>query len=247
MTNVEIWKAELAAKAKPEKIKVFVNFFKTGKGEYGEGDKFIGLSVPDNRAVAKTKWASGYYEIAEMLESEIHEHRLSALLCLVEKYRKLKKDRTAREELIDFYLDHAKRANNWDLVDLSAPYTIGEWCVENSDFSTLYRLSESANLWEQRIAIVATVAAIRKGIFGPTISIAEKYLSHPHELIHKATGWMLREMGKRDIKELRNFLDRHADSMPRTALRYAIERMDEAERKHYLASKTKKNAENTEK
>lgn len=247
MTSVEIWKSELAAKAKPEKIKIFVNFFKTGKGEYGEGDKFIGLSVPDNRAVAKTKWGSGYSEISEMLASEIHEHRLSAFLCLVEKYRKLKKDRNAREELINFYLDHAKQANNWDLVDLSAPYTIGEWCVENSDFSPLFRLSESTNLWEQRIAIVATVTAIRKDIFEPTITIAEKYLTHPHELIHKATGWMLREMGKRDIAALRSFLDRHAAAMPRTALRYAIERMDEAERKHYLATKPKKNAEMTEK
>lgn len=247
MKTTDVWKEELKKAAKSEKIAVFQKFFKTGKGEYGEGDIFIGLAVPDNRKIAKTKWECGIDVLDEMISSEVHEHRLSALLCLVEKYRKLKKDRNACEKLIKFYLDHAKNANNWDLVDLSAPYTIGEWCVENSDFSLLYRFSESANLWEQRIAIIATATAIRKGIFYPTITIAEKYLSHPHELIHKATGWMLREVGKRDINALRDFLDKHSHEMPRTALRYAIERMDEAERKHYLASKTKKNSEKAEK
>lgn len=231
MTNQ--WKNELAAVADEKKIKILSSFFKTGKGEYGEGDVFIGIKVPDNRAVAKKFFDAPYDVIELMLRSEIHEHRLSALLALAERYRKTKDDES-RREILDFYLSHTDRINNWDLVDLSAPQIVGEHQLRHPDPELLDRLSMSGHIWTQRIAIVATYTLIKHRQLDDTYRLAERYLSHPHPLIHKATGWMLRETGKRDEERLRRFLDRYATTMPRTALRYAIERLSPELRAHYM-------------
>ncbi len=238
MDSVEFWKYELSARAVPEKINVFKSFFKTGEGEYGEGDKFIGLSVPDNRAVAKTKTACLYEELGEMLDSEIHEHRLSAFLCLVEKYKKARKTPEIRREIVDFFLANVRKANNWDLVDLSAPYILGSWIVENPyDEAILLRFAESDNLWEQRVAIVSTLMLIRHNRFRPTFVIADSYTNHPHHLIQKATGRMLREIGKRDEKLLLSYLETKAAYMPRITLSYTIERLSPTLKQHFRAMK----------
>lgn len=224
-------------------------FFKTGKGQYGEGDRFLGLRVPQTRAV--TKEAKGLLtadELALLLQSPWHEARLCALLLLVEEMGAAlprreadTEERAARRQAVAaFYLHHARRANNWDLVDLSAPGVLGQWLLcplpggGMPDRSVLDRLAASDNLWEQRIAIVSTLALIRAGEFGDTLRIARLLLRHPHDLIHKAVGWMLREVGKRDLEVLRRFLREHAPEMPRTSLRYAIERMEEGERMNWL-------------
>lgn len=219
--------------ANEKKIKILSSFFKTGKGEYGEGDVFIGIKVPDNRAVAKKFFDAPYDVIELMLRSEIHEHRLSALLALAERYRKTKDDES-RREILDFYLSHTDRINNWDLVDLSAPQIVGEHQLRHPDPELLDRLSMSGHIWTQRIAIVATYTLIKHRQLDDTYRLAERYLSHSHPLIHKATGWMLREAGKRDEERLRRFLDRYATTMPRTALRYAIERLSPELRAHYM-------------
>lgn len=232
----ERWKQNLNEVAREEKVSVLSSFFKTGKGEYGEGDIFIGVVVPDNRKIAKQYHDAPAGTIITMLRSPIHEYRLSALLALVEAFKKSKRDETRRREILELYLANLTYANNWDLVDLSAPYIIGEWLLTHpDDFNMLTRLSDSENLWEQRAAIVATLTLTRHGIYAPTFSLAEKYLTHPHQLIHKATGWLLREAGKQGCPDgLTAFLDRHATSMPRTMLRYAIERLSTEQRKHYM-------------
>ena len=230
----ENWKRELRDAARPEKIEVLSRFFKCGPGEYGEGDRFIGLTVPDNRAISKKYHDASLDEIASMLDEEIHEFRLAALLALVAKFGR-ERDSTRQSEIVTFYLDHAERINNWDLVDLSAPKIIGEYICESGRTDILDRLSRSSDLWEQRIAIVSTWTLLKNNITAPTIAISRRYLNHPHDLIHKATGWMLREMGKRGHEDmLYEFLDLHAYEMPRTMLRYAIEKLDGPLRKHYL-------------
>lgn len=229
----EQWKEELRAAAKPEKIDVLSRFFKTGPGEYGEGDRFIGLTVPDNRALSRQHRDASLEEISAMLHEEIHEFRLAGLLALVAKFSK-ERDNNRRREIVDFYLAHAERINNWDLVDLSAPQILGAWLLDNHSPTLLDRLGNDGCLWRQRIAIVATYTLIKANRLDDTFRLAERYLTHPHPLIHKATGWMLREAGKRDLDRLRAFLDTHADKMPRTALRYAIEKMDADERKHIM-------------
>lgn len=228
------WKNELSNAAKPEKVKILSSFFKTGKGQYGEGDRFIGIVVPDNRAISKKYHNASLDEIATMLDEEIHEYRLAALLTLVEKYNRTT-DPSPRQDIIDFYLDHAERANNWDLVDLSAPQLLGTHLLANPSPTLLDKLSEDKCLWRQRIAIVSTYTLIKNGRLDDTYRLALRYLSHPHPLIHKATGWMLREAGKRDIDRLLAFLDTYTADMPRTALRYAIEKLSPRQRKHYMA------------
>lgn len=211
-----------------EKKKVLPRFFKTGKGEYGEGDRFIGVVVPDTRKVAK-EFSSVSWDIVEaLLESEWHECRLCALLILVEKFQK-EPDDTFR-----FYLDHTKGINNWDLVDLSAPYILGRYLSGSADRSALYMLAGSSNMWEQRIAIVSTLMLIREGQFDDTMKLAEMFLNTKHDLMQKAVGWMLREVGKRDERCLREFLDGHCTVMPRTMLRYAIEKFTPDLRTHYM-------------
>lgn len=232
----EKWQNELRNAARAEKIKILSSFFKTGKGEYGEGDIFIGVTVPDNRAIAKKYSNLPLDAIERMLTHEIHEFRLSGLLALVERFKKAKST-DARREIADFYVSHGTNANNWDLVDLSAPYILGAFHLESPDSSLLDTLSRSDNIWLQRIAIVSTLMAIRHNRFSDTLHLAQRYLPHPHPLIHKATGWMLREIGKRDEAVLLGFLDEFATSMPRTALRYAIERLTPETRNHYMKSR----------
>lgn len=232
------WQARLAALASEEKAAVLRRFFKTGPGEYGEGDLFRGITVPQVREVSKLFSAAPLDAVDEMLGSPYHEDRLSALLTLVEQYRLARRDEERRRAIVDFYVARCHRADNWDLVDLSAPKILGLWLVDHPDPELLDRLSLSESLWEQRTAIVGTLALIRADRYADTLRLAERYLTHGHDLIHKATGWMLREVGKRDEATLIAFLDRHAPRMPRTALRYAIERLDAAVRRRYLAAKS---------
>lgn len=218
----------------PEKAEFFPKFFKTGKGEYGEGDIFIGVTVPDQRSVAKEFYNKiSLEELSELLSSSIHEHRLTALLMLVYKFEKTK-DKIQQKEIVDFYLKRTKYINNWDLVDTSCYKIIGRYCFENQDSKILNKLSHSENMWEKRMAIVGTMHHIKKGDFELTKTFALKNLMHPHDLMHKANGWLLREMGNKNEKELLDFLNLHYKEMPRTCLRYAIEKLDEELRQDYL-------------
>ena len=220
---------ELRNSSDEEKKIVLPKFFKTGKGEYGEGDRFIGVTVPDTRKVAKMYKDISYDILEWLLESEWHECRLCALLILVQKYRK------SPEEAVNFYLSHLKGINNWDLVDLSAPYILGDFLVTREDHEVLYRLAESSDMWKQRVAVVSTLMLIRHGQFADTMLLAEKLRSTRHDLMQKAVGWMLREVGKRDKTLLVDFLERHRLHMPRTMLRYAIEKFSPDERQHFMA------------
>ncbi|UWX58321.1 DNA alkylation repair protein [Chlorobaculum sp. MV4-Y] len=207
-------------------------FFKTGPGEYGEGDRFRGIRVPVLRKLCREFRHAGVEVISELLDSPWHEDRMLALLLLIERYR-ASSESSRREALYEFYCTRTDRVNNWDLVDLSAPCVVGRH-LHNRDRSRLYRFAESTSLWERRIAIVSTFHFIRNNDFADTIALAERLLADPEELLHKATGWMLREVGKRDQPLLEAFLDHYATVMPRTALRYAIERLPEDERRAYL-------------
>lgn len=211
-------------------------FFKTGPGEYSEGDIFLGISVPQQREVAKKFQDLSLTEVEKLLESPIHEHRFTALEILVFQFEQGSVKEQKR--IVEFYLQHLRRVNNWDLVDTSAPYILGEWLVEH-ERSILGKLSRSKNLWERRVAIVATLTLIKRGDPVETLKLAETYLNDPEDLIHKATGWMLREVGKMDKRTLAGFLDRQAHQMPRTALRYALEHFPENERKKYLTKKVR--------
>lgn len=202
-----------------EKKLVLPRFFKTGKGEYGEGDKFLGVIVPKTRKVAKANKDASYELIEALLESEWHECRLCALLILIEKYKK------TPDEAVQFYLRHLKGINNWDLVDLSAPYILGDYLVNRNDRQILYTLAKSPDMWAQRIAIVSTLMLIRNGQYTDTIALAEQFMTTRHDLIQKATGWMLREVGKRDEPLLVSFLEANSTRMPRTMFRYAIEKL----------------------
>ncbi len=236
MSEICVWQKELKSVANQEKIEIFKSFFKTGRGEYGEGDKFIGVSVPQNRKIAKRFAHCNLSIIDRMLQHEIHEFRLSALLALVEKFKK-SKSCEEQKSIIDFYVTRGTRANNWDLVDLSAPYILGAYMETNPLPNLLDQLSQSENLWLQRIAIVSTLMLIRNNKFDETIRLSKRFLSHTHPLIHKATGWMLREVGKRDEAILLNFLENYAPQMPRTTLRYAIERLNPEQRKCFMRRK----------
>jgi 3-methyladenine DNA glycosylase AlkD len=230
MTAKEIQK-QLEALSTPEKKEFLPYFFKTGKGQYGEGDKFIGVVVPDTRKVAKANKAMPFAELTKLLESEWHECRLCALLILVERFKKAKEDE--RKQLVDFYLSNTPHINNWDLVDLSAKDIVGEYLVDK-ERDILYSLAESDLLWDQRIAILSTYAFIRRGDLHDIFALSEKLLYHKHDLMHKAIGWMLREAGKRDMLSLNLFLDKHHKVMPRTMLRYAIEKHSPEERARYM-------------
>lgn len=207
-------------------------FFKTGKGQYGEGDRFLGVTVPEQRAIAK-KYASAELPVLEQLIiSPFHEQRLTALLILIHKYQK-SKIVSEKEQYIRFYLNHTRFINNWDLVDLSCYALLGQW-LQDKERSLLYELADSTNLWEQRMAIVSCMHFVRQGDFNDCLAIADKLLLHPHDLIHKATGWLLREIGKKDKATLVAFLQDRYFRMPRTMLRYAIERFPEEERKKWM-------------
>jgi len=216
----------------PVKSKLLQRFFKTGKGQYGEGDIFLGVMVPQQREVAKKYKDLGLDKVQTLLDSKIHEYRLVALLILMTKYKRV--DEKKKKQIVDFYLKNTKNINNWDLVDLSCRYILGAYFFDK-DRKIFYKLARSKKLWERRIAIISTAWFIGKSRFGDTIKISEILLRDKHDLIHKAVGWMLREVGKRDRKVLENFLDKYSKIMPRTCLRYAIEKLDEKKRKHYLS------------
>jgi 3-methyladenine DNA glycosylase AlkD len=226
-------KREIRRHADPAGAKNLMRFFKTGPGEYGEGDRFLGITVPVQRSIARRFNDLRASDAEKLLRSKVHEDRLIALMILIEKYRR--GGEPERDEVIRIYLANTGRVNNWDLVDLSAPHLLGRHLTDRNR-ALLYRMARSENLWERRIAIIATQAFIRNGDLGTTFDLAEILLADGHDLIHKAVGWMLREAGKRDRAAEERFLDRHAASMPRTMLRYAIEKFPDRLRREYLAA-----------
>lgn len=227
-------KRALAKLADKDKARILARFFKTGQGQYGEGDKFLGVTVPAQRLVAKQFKNLPLAEVAKFLISPIHEHRLTALLILVEQYSQASE--TTKAKIVKFYLARAKQINNWDLVDLSAPKILGDWLF-NKDRIILNKLIKSKNLWERRIAMISTLAFIKVGETKDVWRLAKILLNDSHDLMHKATGWMLREAGKRDLNGLKKFLDEHKAKMPRTMLRYSIEKFNKLERQKYLKIK----------
>lgn len=223
---------ELSAHVNPAKARILQRFFKTGKGDYAEGDVFLGVTVPEQRKIAKKYRDLSYRDVARLLKSPIHEHRLTALLILILQFEC--SDENSKKEIVTIYLEHLHFVNNWDLVDLSAPKLLGAFLCMNGKKGVLLKLVHSKNMWERRVAILATLAFIRQGSCDMTIELARILLGDKHDLIHKATGWMLREAGKKDKEKLVRFLQEHKNEMPRTMLRYAIEKFDVATRKRYL-------------
>ena len=224
-------KEQLQKLADPARAKVSRRFFKTGKGEYGEGDIFIGLTVPQARTLAREFSGLSLREVQKLLSSKIHEERLVALLILVHNFAR--GSEAAKKTIYEFYLKSTRFINNWDLVDLSAPKIVGEYLLDK-DKRVLSRLARSKNIWERRIAIVSTYSFIRNDRFSEMLRIAELLLRDEHDLIHKAVGWMLREVGKRDFAAERRFLEKHYRKMPRTMLRYAIEKFSPNLQGHFL-------------
>ncbi len=222
-------KKGLRAKASPKKAKILQRFFKTGPGEYGEGDIFLGVIVPDIRKVVKKYSSLELKKVVKLLYSKIHEERLIALLIMVNKFR----SGDDKKKIYNLYLKSIKHINSWDLVDLSADKIVGVYLLDKPK-SILYELARSKNVWERRIGIIATFSFIKNNKFKETLKIAKILLNDEHDLIHKAVGWMLREVGKRDLKVEEKFLKKHYKKMPRTMLRYAIEKFPEKKRKHYL-------------
>jgi 3-methyladenine DNA glycosylase AlkD len=227
-------KESLAVLSIPEKAAFLPKFFKTGKGEYGEGDLFLGVTVPDQRTVAKEYYSKiSLKELSELLSSPYHEHRLTALLILISKFEKTK-DQAVKDEVIKFYLNHLPDINNWDLVDTSCYKILGRYAFENQKENLLRELSKSDQMWHKRIAVVGTMYFIKKGSFELTKEFVTQNLHHPHDLMHKANGWLLREMGNKNEAELIDYLNKYYKEMPRTCLRYAIEKLDEEVRQDYL-------------
>jgi 3-methyladenine DNA glycosylase AlkD len=223
---------ELEKNSSKEKAEISKRFFKTGKGEYGEGDEFIGLTMPQQRAIAKKYLNLSLGKIQELLKSKIHEHRMVGLIIVVEKYKRAKTEED-KENIFGFYLRNTKNINNWDLVDVTCTHIVGDFLL-NKDKKILYGLVHSDNLWERRIAIVSTWKFIREGEFEDVLAISEILMDDEHDLIHKAVGWMLREVGKKDENVLKDFLNGNYKRIPRTTLRYAIERFEDDERKRIL-------------
>ncbi len=220
-------KKELSKLENREKSKILSRFFKTGKGQYGEGDIFLGITVPQQRKIAKEFSNLTLKDLQELISSRIHEYRLISLLILIIKYK------NSKQEIFNFYLKNTKNINNWDLVDLSAPNILGNYLIQK-DKSILYKLAKSNDLWEKRIAILSTFEFIKNNEFEDTLKISEILLSDKHDLIHKAVGWMLREIGKRNQEIEEKFLKEHYKKMPRTMLRYAIEKFEKDKREQYL-------------
>ena len=218
-----------------ERAQNCARFFKTGPGQYGEGDCFLGLSMPELRKVAKKFQELVFSDIETLLESRWHEERMAGLLILVLQYQKTN-DVQRKQEIFDFYLNHRAAINNWDLVDVTTPHIVGTHLLSRpkAERAFLYDFARSGNMWERRIAILATFPFIRAGKHADTLDIAEILLDDTEDLIHKAIGWMLREVGKQDEKKLKKFLEKHIRRMPRTTLRYAIEKFSEKERKAWL-------------
>jgi len=225
--------AELQAAADPQRALQTARYFRTGKGQYGEGDRFLGIPVPVQRSLAKRHLREADRDdVLALLASEFHEARLTGLFLLVHLFEAAEREGKAKD-WVDLYLSQTHRMNNWDLVDSGAYKILGAWLI-GRDRSILYRLAESENLWDNRIAMIATLAFIRRGEVADTLRLAERFLTHRHDLMHKAAGWMLREAWVRQPEVVEKFLLRHQEKMPRTMLRYAIEKMPAAERKSFL-------------
>lgn len=231
--------------ANPSKAQILQRFFKTGPGEYGAGDVFLGIQVPLQRQIAKKYAQLKLNDLEKLFHSKIHEYRLVALLILVDQYTR--GSQADKNKIFCFYLKNSRFINNWDLVDLSAPKIVGDYLFNYAHHPTgetspsrhpnkkiLYSLAQSKNLWQRRIAVISTLEFIRHYDFGATLKLAKILLTDRHDLIHKAVGWMLREVGKRDQKILEKFLNQHAHQMPRAMLRYALEKLPAPKRKHYL-------------
>lgn len=223
---------ELKNAGSQEKAKILQRFFKTSPGEYGEGDVFLGITMPKQRSLARAHEHISLENIQKLIKSKYHEFRMTGFIILLNKYRKSSTE-NERERIIKFFLRNLKQINNWDLVDVITPGLLGDWLyAKNRDL--LYKFAVSKNLWERRIAILATFHFIKRGDFKDTLKIAKVLLTDQEDLIHKAVGWMLREVGKRDLPTLLQFLDTNHREMPRTTLRYAIEKLPEVKRQHYL-------------
>ena len=222
---------ELRDRADPEAAQALQRFFKTGPGEYGEGDRFLGIRVPDLRRIARRYHELTMTEVKELLRSPDHEARFVALLLLIQKYERGEPEE--RDAIHRLYLAETGHVNSWDLVDLSAPMLVGRH-LESRDRSLLQHLAESSSVWERRIAVLATFHFIRNEEYEDTFAVADRLLEDPHDLIHKAVGWMLREVGKRDLERLEAYLRPRYSRMPRTMLRYAIERFEPEARRRYL-------------
>lgn len=237
MTTLASLKKGLLSISKPKRAIESARYFKTSPGEYGEGDIFIGISVPNQRKICKKYTNLTLKDLTSLLHSKEHEFRTCALFILTEKFKKENK----KQEIFNLYLKNTKWINNWDLVDGSASYIVGEYLDDKKDkMKILTKLAHSKSLWEKRIAMISTFAYINKGRYEEAFEIAEILINDPHDLIHKAIGWMLREVGKKiGEKELFKFLDKHAKTMPRTALRYAIERLSIQKRNYYMKLKLK--------
>jgi len=231
MSFQEQVKTELSKLSDPEHAMKLQGFFKTDKGEYGEGDIFLGVRVPDQRRIAKKYKNIPLTSVIELLQSGIHEHRLTALFILTEQFNK--GDEEARQRIVDLYLSNAAYVNNWDLVDSSAHKILGEWLVDKPR-EVLYEMAESDSLWERRISVISTFAFINRGDLADALALAKALIDDGHDLIHKASGWVLREVGKKDQSALETFLLEHYEKMPRTMLRYAIERLPKERRSFYM-------------
>jgi Predicted DNA alkylation repair enzyme len=226
---------ELLSVADPEKAAFLQRFFKTGKGQYAEGDVFLGIVVPLTRDIVKRSPELPFSEVQVLIDSEYHEARLAGFLLLDKQFKKEKNNKSRQKEIFDFYLQNARKANNWDLVDVTCRDVIGQYLLETEEErDVLYRLAESENLWEQRIAVVSTWTFIKHKQFDDTFALVEKLINHKHDLMHKAMGWMLREIGKKDKENLTDFLEIHYKQLPRTSLRYAIEHFSPEEKVHFM-------------
>ena len=231
MNKLSRLKKDLREVVNLEKVEIYQNFFKTGKGEYGEGDVFFGITVPASRKIAKKHMNLSFIDTTKLLKSKIHEERFVALLILVERFEST--NDKERKRIYEYYLSNTKYVNNWDLVDLSAHKIVGAYLSDKSR-AALHNLAKSSLLWDRRISIISTSYFIRNNQFSDTFEISEILLNDKHDLIHKAVGWMLREVGKKDICTEEVFLKKHYKSMPRTMLRYAIEKFPEDLRQRYL-------------
>jgi 3-methyladenine DNA glycosylase AlkD len=209
----------------------YQRFFKTAKGEYGYGDKFLGVRVPDIRDIAKRYENLSLESVKDLLTSKYHEERFLALVILSTRYKKVK---ASRQVIYKFYVQHKRYINNWDLVDTSAHNIIGHYLFSEKDHSLLFKLANSKNIWDRRIAVIASFYFIKKNYFADTLKLSKKLLFDKEDLIHKATGWMLREIGKRDAAALENFLDTYGHIMPRVMLRYALEKLTKKKRLYYM-------------
>ena len=229
---------EIIARQDPEQVAGLSRFFKTGKGQYGEGDRFLGIKVPVTRSVVKQCWKETSFEdLEQCVRSEYHEMRLAALLTLVQIFKHAKKDKVLQQQCVDFYLSHTQYINNWDLVDLTCYELLGIWLLDK-DRTLLYDLArDGKTIWEQRIGIVSTMQFVRHGELDDTYAIADLFLEKPqplHDLLQKAVGWLLREAGKRDEQRLKDWLSTRCATMPRTMLRYAIEKFSDEERQRFM-------------